>query len=585
MGKVIGIDLGTTNSCVSVVENEVPVIIPGTSGSMTTPSIVAFTKKGERLVGESARRQAVTNPERTISSVKRHMGTEWSVRIDGTEYKAQTISAMVLMQLKKDAEDFLGEPVTEAVITVPAYFNNIQRQATKDAGRIAGLNVKRIINEPTSAALSYGLNHGEPQKVMVYDLGGGTFDVSVIEIGEGVIEVLATAGDNHLGGDDFDERITQWLLRRFKDEQKVDLSRDFAAMQRIRDAAEQAKKELSISDSSHIMLPYLAEHRSEQLHMDLTLTRTQFEDLIRDLIDRTAEPVRSALNDAGIAPSELGRVLLVGGSTRIPAVQEKVRMLTGKEPSKNINPDECVAKGAAILGHTLEGNSLIASGTDKGILLLDVTPLSLSIETVGGVATRLIERNTTLPTRYSRIFSTAAPYQRSVDIHVLQGERPMARDNKTIGKFRLRGIKAAPAGVPQIEVTFDIDANGILKVSAKDLDTGKQQSITITANDSMSEQEIQQAIRDAHEYAGQDQTRKDAMEVLSDVQRLMSETEQKLKAQKKTLDHGTKKQIKNDLNRLNKLVMKCRLDKVSDAQLAELKEAKQKLEDSAAALS
>lgn len=585
MGKVIGIDLGTTNSCVSVVENEAPVIIPGTSGSMTTPSIVAFTKKGERLVGESARRQAVTNPERTISSVKRHMGTEWSVRIDGTEYKAQTISAMVLMQLKKDAEDFLGEPVTEAVITVPAYFNNIQRQATKDAGRIAGLNVKRIINEPTSAALSYGLNHGEPQKVMVYDLGGGTFDVSVIEIGEGVIEVLATAGDNHLGGDDFDERITQWLLRRFKDEHKVDLSRDFAAMQRIRDAAEQAKKELSVSDSSHIMLPYLTEHRGEQLHMDLTLTRTQFEDLVRDLIDRTAEPVRSALNDAGIAPSELGRVLLVGGSTRIPAVQEKVRMLTGKEPSKNINPDECVAKGAAILGHTLEGNSLIASGTDKGILLLDVTPLSLSIETVGGVATRLIERNTTLPTRYSRIFSTAAPYQRSVDIHVLQGERPMARDNKTIGKFRLKGIKAAPAGVPQIEVTFDIDANGILKVSAKDLDTGKQQSITITANDSMSEQEIQQAIRDAHEYAGQDQTRKDAMEVLSDVQRLMSETEQKLKAQKKTLDHGTKKQIKNDLNRLNKLVMKCRLDKVSDAQLAELKEAKQKLEDSAAALS
>lgn len=585
MGKVIGIDLGTTNSCVSVVENEAPVIIPGTSGSMTTPSIVAFTKKGERLVGESARRQAVTNPERTISSVKRHMGTEWSVRIDGTEYKAQTISAMVLMQLKKDAEDFLSEPVTEAVITVPAYFNNIQRQATKDAGRIAGLNVKRIINEPTSAALSYGLNHGETQKVMVYDLGGGTFDVSVIEIGEGVIEVLATAGDNHLGGDDFDERITQWLLRRFKDEHKVDLSRDFAAMQRIRDAAEQAKKELSISDSSHIMLPYLAEHRGEQLHMDLTLTRAQFEDLIRDLIDRTAEPVRNALNDAGIAPSELGRVLLVGGSTRIPAVQEKVRMLTGKEPSKNINPDECVAKGAAILGHTLEGNSLIASGTDKGILLLDVTPLSLSIETVGGVATRLIERNTTLPTRYSRIFSTAAPYQRSVDIHVLQGERPMARDNKTIGKFRLKGIKAAPAGVPQIEVTFDIDANGILKVSAKDLDTGKQQSITITANDSMSEQEIQQAIRDAHEYAGQDQTRKDAMEVLSDVQRLMSETEQKLKVQKKTLDHGTKKQIKNDLNRLNKLAMKCRLDKVSDAQLAELKEAKQKLEDSAAALS
>ena len=584
MGKVIGIDLGTTNSCVSVVENGEPVIIPGASGSMTTPSVVAFTKKGERLVGEAARRQAVTNPDRTISSVKRHMGTEWSVRIDGTDYKAQTISAMVLMQLKEDAEKFLGEPVTEAVITVPAYFNNIQRQATKDAGRIAGLNVKRIINEPTSAAMSYGLNHGEPQKVMVYDLGGGTFDVSIIEIGEGVIEVLATAGDNHLGGDDFDERISQWLVRRFKEETGANLSRDFGAMQRVKDAAEQAKKELSASESAHITLPYLTQHRGEMLHMDLTLTRGQLQELIGDLIERTAQPVRGALSDAGIAPAELGRVLLVGGSTRIPAVQEKVRLLTGKEPSRNINPDECVAKGAAILGSTLEGNSLVAAGTDKSLLLLDVTPLSLSIETVGGVATRLIERNTTLPTRYSRVFTTAAPYQRSVDIHVLQGERPMARDNKTIGKFRLKGIKAAPAGVPQIEVSFDIDANGILKVSARDLDTGKQQSITITSNDSMSEDEIQQAIRDARDYAGQDQTRKDAVEILGEARKLMAETERKLKEKKKDLDRGTKKQVKGDVNRLNKLTMKCRLDKVTEEQLAEIREAVRQLEESAGGL-
>ncbi len=584
MGKVIGIDLGTTNSCVSVVENGEPVIIPGASGSMTTPSVVAFTKKGERLVGEAARRQAVTNPDRTISSVKRHMGTEWSAHIDGTDYKAQTISAMVLMQLKEDAQKFLGEPVTEAVITVPAYFNNIQRKATKDAGRIAGLNVKRIINEPTSAAMSYGLNHGEPQKVMVYDLGGGTFDVSIIEIGEGVIEVLATAGDNHLGGDDFDERISQWLVRRFKEETGADLSRDFGAMQRVKDAAEQAKKELSASESAHITLPYLTQHRGEMLHMDLTFTRGQLQELIGDLIERTAQPVQNALSDAGIAPAELGRVLLVGGSTRIPAVQEKVRMLTGKEPSRNINPDECVAKGAAILGSTLEGNSLVAAGTDKSLLLLDVTPLSLSIETVGGVATRLIERNTTLPTRYSRVFTTAAPYQRSVDIHVLQGERPMARDNKTIGKFKLKGIKAAPAGVPQIEVSFDIDANGILKVSARDLDTGKQQSITITSNDSMSEDEIRQAIRDARDYAGQDQTRKDAVEILGDAQKLMAETERKLKEKKKDLDRGTKKQVKDDVNRLNKLTMKCRLDKVTEEQLTQIREAMRQLEESAGSL-
>ena len=584
MGKVIGIDLGTTNSCVSVVENNVPVIIPGASGSMTTPSVVAFTKKGERLVGESARRQAVTNPDRTISSVKRHMGTNWSVKIDGTEYKPQTISAMILRQLKKDAEKFIGEEVTDAVITVPAYFNDIQRQATKDAGRIAGLNVKRIINEPTSAALSYGLNHGEAQKVMVYDLGGGTFDVSIIEIGDGVVEVLATAGDNHLGGDDFDERIVEWIVQNFRSEHHVDLNKDFAAMQRVRDAAERTKKELSSSGTSHIVLPYLTQVKGEPVHMDMTLTRAKFEELISDLIARTEEPVRNALNDARINPSQLGRVLLVGGSTRIPAIQEKVRRMTGKEPSKNINPDECVAKGAAILGSTLQGNGLVAAGTGKDLLLLDVTPMSLSIETVGGVATRLVERNTTLPTRYSRIFSTAAPYQRTVEIHVLQGERPMARDNKTIGKFKLKGIKSAPAGVPQIEVTFDIDANGILKVSARDLDTGKEQSITITANDRMSEEEISQAMADAQQYAGLDQVRREAMEVLNDSQSLLAKAEQAVKTAGKKLDKPVKKQLKTDIGRLRKLVVKCRLDKVTEAEVEEMRSAKAQLENSAAGM-
>lgn len=581
MGKTIGIDLGTTNSCIAVVEGGQPVIIPNEQGGRTTPSIVGFTAVGEQLVGDTAKRQAVTNPTRTIISVKRHMGTEWNVVLDGKKYIPQEISAMILRKLRKDAENYLGEEVTDAVITVPAYFNDIQRQATKDAGRIAGLNVKRIINEPTSAALAYGLNNGSQQKVMVYDLGGGTFDVSIIEIGEGVIEVLATHGDNHLGGDDFDERIADFLASEIHRQYHIDIKKDITAIQRVREAAEQAKKELSGSESTTISLPYLVQNGSTVVHFEHTLTRAKFNELICDIIERTAIPVQDALNDAGIAPSELGKVILVGGSTRIPAVQEKVHQLTGIVPSKNINPDECVAQGAAIQGDTLSGGTLQVYGTDNSILLLDVTPLSLSIETVGGVATRLVERNSTLPIHYSQVFSTAAPYQRSVEIHVLQGERPMAKNNKTIGKFKLNGIKKAPAGVPQIEVTFDIDANGILKVSARDLDTGKEQSITITNNERMSDAEIEQAIRDAEQYASQDQLRKDALEIYTKAQQLLSKVDQAVAVAGKKLDKPEKKQVKSDCETLRKLSKK-QPGKASQEELDVMKNAIRVLEQSSA---
>ena len=542
--------------------------------------MIAFSKEGERLVGTIACRQAAMNPDRTISSVKRHMGTDWRVDIDGKRFTPQELSAMILRKLRQDAEAYVGHDIVDAVITVPAYFNDMQRQATKDAGRIAGLNVLRIINEPTSAALAYGLDNGTPQKVMVYDLGGGTFDVSIIEIGDGVIEVLATAGDNHLGGDDFDERVAEHLLDEFQRDNGIDLRREPAALQRVREAACEAKIELSSMETTRVNLPFLAQGPSGPVHFETTLTRSAFNQMTADLVHRTEGPVTTALNDAGIAASELGCVLLVGGSTRIPAVQQKVRELTGKEPSSSINPDECVATGAAIQGATLSGSS---TGLVKAnsILLLDVTPLSLSIETVGGVATRLVERNTTLPVHYSQVFSTAAPFQTSVEIHVLQGERPMARDNKTIGKFRLKGIKRAPAGVPQIEVTFDIDANGILTVSAKDLDTGKQQSITIDDSERMSDAEIDQAIRDAEQYAAQDGVRREALSVLDEGRRLADAANRALASAGKQLDKTEKKQVKADIASLQRLLGK-KVDKVSEADVAALRAAIDQLERSSA---
>ncbi len=571
MSKTIGIDLGTTNSCVSVVEGGRAVIIPNDKGERTTPSVVAFTSDGTRLVGSAAAHQAAVNAKRTVSSVKRQMGTDWRISIDRKSWTPQEISAMILRKLRADAENYLGEAVTDAVITVPAYFNDIQRQATKDAGRIAGLNVKRIINEPTSAALAYGLNTGTAQKVMVYDLGGGTFDVSVIEIGESVIEVLATSGDNHLGGDDFDERVVNWICEEARRTQRIELRSDPAAIARVKEAAEQAKKELSAAETAQITLPYITQRDGVPVHLDLALTRSRFNDLTRDLVERTAGPVQAALNDAGIAASELGRVLLVGGSTRIPAVQQKVRQLTGKEPSKSINPDECVAQGAAIQGDTLSDSKALS--VNKGILLLDVTSLSLSIETLGGVATRLVERNSTLPVHYSQIFTTAAPFQTSVEIHVLQGERPMAADNKTIGKFRLKGIKMAPAGVPQIEVTFDIDTNGILRVSAKDKDTGKEQGITITANEKMSDAEIDAAIRDAEQYASQDQLRRDAMDIVHEAQQLIDEVEKALDQKGKQLDKNEKKHIKDQVGLLQKLILRKQAAQMGTEELTAVRAA------------
>lgn len=556
MGATIGIDLGTTNSCAATVEGGRAVIIPNAEGERTTPSVVAFSKDDERLVGNVAMRQAAVNPDRTITSIKRRMGTPWKATIDSKPYSPQEISAMILRKLRRDAEAFLNQEVTQAVITVPAYFDDGQRQATKDAGRIAGLNVLRIINEPTSAALAYGLDNGHQQKVMVYDLGGGTFDVSIIDIGDGVIEVLATSGDNHLGGDDFDERVANYLLDTFKREQGVDLSRDSAALQRVTEAARQAKIELSSLDSTRVNLPFLAQGSQGPLHLEATLTRQQFDDMTRDLVERTTGPVESALNDAGIAASELGCVLLVGGSTRIPAVQDQVRSMTDREPSSSINPDECVATGAAIQGATLSGTSTGLVKAENSILLLDVTPLSLSVETVGGVATRIIERNTTLPANYSQVFSTAAPFQTSVEIHVLQGERPLAADNKAIGTFRLKGIKRAPAGVPQIEVTFDIDANGILTVSAKDLGTGKEQSIVIDDSDRMSDEEIDRAIRDAEQYAEQDKGRRESMDAHSEAQKLLNEVDQALSKVGKQLDKEQKKCMKDDASELRRLLAK-----------------------------
>ena len=572
MAKIIGIDLGTTNSCVAVMEGGQPTVIANTEGARTTPSVVAFTKTGERLVGEPAKRQAVTNAEKTISSIKREMGSDYKVTIDNKKFSPQEISAMILQKLKADAEGYLGEKVTEAVITVPAYFNDAQRQATKDAGKIAGLDVKRIINEPTAAALAYGLDNEKEQKIMVYDLGGGTFDVSIIEIGDGVIEVLSTAGDNRLGGDDFDQKIVDYIVADFKATNGVDLSVDKMALQRVREAAEKAKKELSSATTTNINLPFISMKASGPLHLDMNLTRAKFDELTSVLVERTAEPVRRALSDAGLSASELGQVLLVGGSTRIPAVQDKVKQLTGKEPSKSLNPDECVALGASVQGGKLAGE---AGAGD--ILLLDVTPLSLSIETMGGIATRIIERNTTIPTKKSQIFSTAADNQPAVDINVVQGERQFARDNKSLGQFKLDGIAPAPRGIPQIEVTFDIDANGIVNVSAKDLGTGKEQHITITAGSNMSDADIEKAVREAAEFEAQDKKRKEAVDARNDADAMVFQTEKALAEVGDKVDATEKAAVEADIQALKDILAKSTPEAVTDAQVEEIKAAKEKL--------
>ena len=577
MSKIIGIDLGTTNSCVAVMEGGKPVVIANTEGARTTPSVVAFTKTGERLVGEPAKRQAVTNAEKTISSIKREMGTDYKKEIDGKKYSPQEISAMILQKLKADAEGYLGEKVSEAVITVPAYFNDAQRQAPKDAGKIAGLEVKRIINEPTAAALAYGLDNEKEQKIMVYDLGGGTFDVSIIEIGDGVIEVLSTSGNNRLGGDDFDQKITDWMLDEFKKAEGVDLSTDKMALQRLKEAAEKAKKELSSATTTNINLPFITATAEGPKHFDMNLSRAKFDELTHDLVEKTAEPVQNALRDAGLTAADLGQVLLVGGSTRIPAVQDKVKQLTGKEPSKSLNPDECVALGASIQGGKLAGDA----GAGE-ILLLDVTPLSLSIETMGGIATKLIERNTTIPTKKSQTFTTAADNQTAVDINVVQGERQFARDNKSLGQFRLDGIPPARRGVPQIEVTFDIDANGIVNVSAKDLGTGKEQHITITAGSNMSDDDIEKAVKEAAEFEAQDKKRKEAIDTRNDADAFVFQTEKALEEVGSSLDAADKSAVEADLNALKAMVEAHQnAEDMTDDQVAEMKAAKEKLTESA----
>ena len=576
MSKIIGIDLGTTNSCVAVMEGGKPTVIANAEGVRTTPSIVAFAKNGERLVGDPAKRQAVTNADRTISSIKRHMGTDYKVSIEDKKYTPQEISAMILQKLKADAEAYLGEKVTEAVITVPAYFNDAQRQATKDAGKIAGLDVKRIINEPTAAALAYGLDNESEQKIMVYDLGGGTFDVSIIEIGDGVIEVLATNGDTRLGGDDFDNRVTQWMIDEFKKAEGVDLSGDKMALQRLKEAAEKAKKELSTATTTNINLPFITATAEGPKHLDMNLTRAKFDELTRDLIERTAVPVQNALKDAGLTAADISKVLLVGGSTRMLAAQDKVKQLTGKEPNKSLNPDECVAIGAAIQGGKLAGD---AGAGD--ILLLDVTPLSLSIETMGGVATRLIERNTTIPTKKSQIFSTAADNQTAVDIHVVQGERQFARDNKTLGQFRLDGILPAKRGVPQIEVTFDIDANGIVNVSAKDMGTGKEQHITITSGSNMSDADIEKAVKEAAEFEAQDKKRKEAVDTRNEADSMVFQTEKALEEVGDKIDANDKAAVEAALNALKEAINRAPIDQMTDAQVEDIKAGKEKLMESA----